>query len=97
LCSVCEVYNDSNWFDKRIRWKHGNSDIIKFWEDCWVGVKPLKKSFPRLYSVSISKEKVVNEMSEWISNENREYFRWMLSLEKKTIYVGTRFETKNSE
>ena len=71
LCSICDVYNESNWFDKRIRWKHGNGDIIKFWEDCWVRDRPRKESFPRLYSISVSKEKVVNEMGEWISNDNR--------------------------
>ena len=43
------------------------------------GDKQLKESFLRLYSVSVSKEKVVNEMGKWISNENRKYFRWMLS------------------
>ena len=46
LCSICEVNNDSNWFDRRIRWKHGNGGTIKFWEDCWVGDRPLKESFP---------------------------------------------------
>jgi len=44
-----------------------------------VGDRTLKESFPRLYSVSDSKEMVVSEMGDWISNENREEFIWMLS------------------
>jgi len=79
LRSVCEVHNEFNWFYKRIRWKLGNGGIIKFWKDCWMGDKPLKESFPRLYSISVSKDKVVSEMGEWISNENRHYLRWILS------------------
>jgi len=44
-----------------------------------VGDRPIKESFPRLYFVSVNKEKVVSEMGEWISNENRDYFKWILS------------------
>jgi len=24
LCLICEVDKEFNWFDKRIKWKHGN-------------------------------------------------------------------------
>jgi len=44
-----------------------------------MGDKPLTESFPRLYSVSDNKEMVVSEMDDWISNEKREEFIWMLS------------------
>jgi len=55
LCLICEVDKESNWFDRRIKWKHGNEGKIKFWEDCWVGDRPLKDIFPRLYSILDSK------------------------------------------
>ena len=86
LCSICKVNNYSNWFDRRIRWKHGNGGTIKFWEDYWVGDRPLKESFPRLYSVSDSKEMAVSEMGDWISNKNREEFIWML-LWRRELFV----------
>ena len=75
---LCED-KESNWFHRMIKWKHGNRSKIKFWEDCWVGDRPLKDTFPRLYSISDSKEWVVSELGKWEGNRNGEEFRWMLS------------------
>jgi len=79
LCLICEVDKVSNWFDRRIKWKHGNGGKIKLWEDCWVGDRPLKYTFPRLYSISDSKKRVVSELEECECNGNGEEFRWTLS------------------
>jgi len=33
LCKICDVDKPHNWFDGKIKWKHGNGRTIKFWED----------------------------------------------------------------
>jgi len=37
LCKVCGESTQSNWFDIRIKWELGNSKIIRFWDDRYVG------------------------------------------------------------
>lgn len=41
--------------DKGFVSRVGNGESIRFWEDVWIGVSPLKSCYPRLYSASIQK------------------------------------------
>ena len=74
LGSICEVHSATNWFDKRISWKHGNGDKIRFWEDWWVGEGKLMDKFPRLYVICLGRGKTINEMRTW--NGNSKDFMW---------------------
>jgi len=35
---------------------------IRFWDDRWIGNLPLKDKLPRLYSISLCKESVINDV-----------------------------------
>jgi len=41
--------------------------ISFFWEDNWVGCGALKSVFPRLYSLSISRNSKTVEFEDWVS------------------------------
>jgi len=48
------------------------------WEDRWIGRQPLKDRFPRLYSLTLSKDKVISEVGQWGNTDNVESFHWNL-------------------
>jgi len=75
---ICEANKESNWFDQRIRWKIGNGSRIKFWEDWWVGEQTLKEKFPRLYGVSVLKDKMVSEFCLRNDFGNPHVFIWRI-------------------
>jgi len=70
LGSICEVHSITNWFDKKMSWKHENRDKIRFWEDWWVGGGKLMDKFSRLYVISLGRGKIINKIGTWIHNEN---------------------------
>ena len=43
-------------FEDCFVWEIGNGQSLKLWEDKWVGNEALKSKFPRLFSLSDSKE-----------------------------------------
>jgi len=57
LCKICVVRNQINWFDNNINWVLRDRKHIQVWEDRWIGGQPLKERFPRLYSLTLSKNK----------------------------------------
>lgn len=40
----------------------GNGQNVGFWDNRWIGNKPLKGNFPRLYNMYFDKNKSVSEM-----------------------------------
>ena len=57
---LCRVYGDgdtNNWFEKKMLWRVGSGNRIKFWEDKGVGEALLKEMFKRLYSILNDKDK----------------------------------------
>jgi len=78
LGTIYEANRESNWFDQRIRWKIGNGIRIKFWEDWWVGERMLKEKFPRLYGVSVLKDKLVSEFGLRNDFGNPQVFIWRI-------------------
>jgi len=64
VCKCCGDGQPRNWFDKHIKWKLGTGYKIRFWEDVWVGDQPLNHHFPRLYNISYSNDKIVNDMGK---------------------------------
>lgn len=46
------------------RFKVGNGESIRFWEDRWLGDKSLKENFPRLYNLCFDKSKSIKQISD---------------------------------
>ena len=46
---ICGRQSEENWFNKFIKWKMGDGQNIRFWEDSWLGEQSLANRFPRLY------------------------------------------------
>jgi len=53
---------------------------IFFWEENWVGSRALKSVFPRLFSLSLSKESKVTELGAWNNGLWVWTFAWRRSL-----------------
>lgn len=43
------VGGSDSWFDKSIKWKIGDDNITRFWEDSWVGEDSFQNIFPKLF------------------------------------------------
>ena len=44
----------------------GDGKTIRFWEDNWVDDQSLQQKYPRLYMLSLCKDKTVKEVSDWV-------------------------------
>jgi hypothetical protein len=78
-----ECVEGRNWLVDSIDRKMGNGAYTRFWEDSWVGNARLCDSFPRLFSLSLQKGKLVSEVGEvvegtvvWSLNWRRRLFQW---------------------
>lgn len=40
------------WYERGTKWRVGNGQKVRFWQDIWLGSCPLKIQFPRLYRIS---------------------------------------------
>ena len=76
-------YGTNNWFNLAVDRKVGNGLATSFWNDRWRGDKSFRDKYPRLYSVSIQKEAVVEEVREvselgweWSFHWRRHLFMW---------------------
>lgn len=48
-----EIYSINHiGFFKKVKWKIGSKERIRFWEDVWYEEKPLSSKFPALYRIS---------------------------------------------
>ena len=78
-----EVWSSEGWgqnFEDAIKWMSGTGKEIVFWEDNWVGNGALKEVFPRLFSLSLSKESKVAEFGAWNNGQWVCTFAWRRSL-----------------
>ena len=65
-----EVWASEGWgrsFEDGFKWKVSDGKDISFWEDNWLGYGALKRVFPRLFSISSTKEFMVAELESWTS------------------------------
>ena len=88
------------WFDNNVQWVVGEGKTMKFQDDKWVGGDSLKDRFPRLYSISECKDRVIGEVGHWEDNVwlwdltwRRSRFDWETTMEEQFLYVihGQRF------
>ena len=54
-----------NWFNSVVDRKVGNGLSTRFWEDRWIGEKCFRLKYPRLYSISNSRDALVGEVGNW--------------------------------
>ena len=53
------------WPEKGMLIKVGNGAQTRFWHDWWTGKDTLKNLFPRLFSLSNQKDKLIVDMGTW--------------------------------
>lgn len=77
----------TNWFNNEMVRRVGNGESTRFWKDVWIGVRPLKEVFPRLFSLSNHKDAFVGEVwgfsgvrMDWILEWRRQPFMWEVDL-----------------
>jgi hypothetical protein len=61
IISIEKAVPGKNWFVDSVTRKVGNGNDTYFWSSKWIGATPLALVFPRLYSLSNQKEKVVSD------------------------------------
>ncbi|GLT52595.1 hypothetical protein SLA2020_485530 [Shorea laevis] len=61
---------------KGFKWKVGDGSSVDFWNDKWVGDKPLKNLFPRLYALADSREGRLKDMGYWRAESWIWDYRW---------------------
>ncbi|GKV32613.1 hypothetical protein SLEP1_g41207 [Rubroshorea leprosula] len=54
---------------KGFQWKVGDGSCVDFWHDKWVGDKPLRNLFPRLYALANSREGQLKDMGYWSAED----------------------------
>ncbi|MCH98363.1 cysteine-rich receptor-like protein kinase, partial [Trifolium medium] len=67
---------DRNWFAQEVVKNLGNGRNTSFWKDKWVGVRPLKESFPRLFSISTQKQESVAGVWNGAGTAEEDKWRW---------------------
>ncbi|KAK2400342.1 hypothetical protein QL285_050052 [Trifolium repens] len=94
MAMVGSIDGEAGWFNNTVRKKIGNGLSTRFWRDIWVGNRPLKDVFPRLFSVSVSKELSVAEawvrvegLWCWVVDWRRALFDWELDLYHNLLQV----------
>ena len=58
-----------------------NGNIVRFWYDRWCEIGPLKRVFPRLFTLSLQKNLLISQMGTWNEGAWSWNLRW-----RRTIY-----------
>ncbi|KAM7474964.1 hypothetical protein LguiB_022207 [Lonicera macranthoides] len=72
--SISRVWID---FMQNIKLVVGVGNNIRFWEDIWVGSRPLKDLFPRIFRLSCNQNMLIQMVSSWSPS-----FYWDLSFRR---------------
>lgn len=85
ICRLGKFNNMEDWFKSGLKRKLGRGNKVRFWEDEWFGPISMKELFPRLYSVSEDKNKVIESIGEWVGE------RWQWNFDGEDLFcLGTR-------
>ena len=89
---IRKVWNLAEWdndFDDRGRWKVGDGEGIRLWEDKWVDNIPLMEKVLRLFSISLDIGRTLSQVGIWNNNRwvwklswKRDFFVWESSQAK---------------
>jgi hypothetical protein len=87
ICGLEKSVEPNSWFSDSVVRVVGDGRSTSFWQAKWVGDAPLAKVFPRLFSLSIHKEGMVNSFCEligdswsWNFSWRRDLFQWEVDL-----------------
>ena len=79
---ISSVYRD---FHQMVSFKIGQGNLVRFWEDSWVGESTFKEQFPSLFKISSFKSRSISNFvdqtrlqSEGITNWNFHFSRNLL-------------------
>jgi hypothetical protein len=73
---LCRLDSGVGWLNQVAKKKLGCGNSTKFWEDVWVGGQALNQRFPRLCSVSIQQDNLIQDMGSWVNGVWRWDLRW---------------------
>ena len=62
---VCDDGIESKWFVKRLRWRVGEGDQVRFWIDNWEGGGSFVEKYPRFFLISLQQNEIVKNMGLW--------------------------------
>lgn len=65
LLLVCDDGIESKWFVKRLRWRVGEGDQVRFWIDNWEGGGSFVEKYPRFFLISLQQNEIVKNMGLW--------------------------------
>ncbi|KAL9691204.1 hypothetical protein QQ045_011623 [Rhodiola kirilowii] len=68
-------------FKKGVKLKLGNGKTISFWYDIWLGDKPVKDQYPKLFLLALDSQATVRGMGSWVGG----IWLWQLSF-RRTLY-----------
>ncbi|GLT77628.1 hypothetical protein SLA2020_491960 [Shorea laevis] len=70
---LCELDEEKTrfkgWLKEGIVKVVGEGNETYFWEDRWVGERPLKEKYERLYRIAVKQEVLVSRMGKWDEGE----------------------------
>jgi len=79
---------------KRIQWKLGSGDRIKFWEDEWIdGEASLAIKYPRLFVISCQENQLIQQIGSYKDKEWEWNLSWRRPLFDNEITMATNFLT----
>jgi hypothetical protein len=91
---ICSLEGNDRWFTEATVKKVGNGRSTSLWTDSWLGNFTLKDRFPRLYSISISKDVKVadagfrlNDNWRWALDWRRNLFVWEQDLVNELMLI----------
>ncbi|KAL2965842.1 hypothetical protein AAZX31_16G084300 [Glycine max] len=80
---------------KGMKWKVGSGDKFKFWEDRWIcGEESLAEKFPRLYSISLQQQQLIQQMGSHKDSGWEWNFTWRRPLFDSEIDRAVSFLTE---
>ncbi|KAL9663373.1 hypothetical protein QQ045_018759 [Rhodiola kirilowii] len=68
-------------FREGMQVKLGNGNTLRFWDDTWLGDRPLKVSYKKLWSLALNKKAKVKEMGFWAEGN----WLWQLKF-RRSLY-----------
>jgi hypothetical protein len=87
ICGLERIIVPNSWWSEAVVRVVGDGSSTSFWLSKWVGEAPLASVFPRLFSLSMHKEGLVNNFCEkigevwsWYFSWRRDLFQWELDL-----------------
>jgi hypothetical protein len=76
ICALEGVIESKNWLLESVVRRIGDGGTTSFWLTCWLGDVPLSELFPRLFSLSIHKNDMIDNFYERIGVGVNWYFSW---------------------